>query len=228
MNAIIFDMDGVLVDSMHYHAESWDIVLKTVGVCIDRKIIYELEGANYRLVINSIFRQFGRIPTEEEIQEIGRKKLSIFEQIAQPKLFDGIKELLEKIRKKYQLAVVSGSNRRTVHRIIHGFFPDTFQVIIDGESTKACKPSPEPYLLAIQKLGVAKDQCLVIENAPLGIQSAKAAGLRCFAIVSYLGKEYLKEADLIIDDHGELGKCIQEEEERTESNNVLVQSAVIN
>ena len=108
MNAIIFDMDGVLVDSMHYHAESWDIVLKTVGIRIDRKIIYELEGANYRQVIDSVFRLFGRIPSEGEIQEIGRKKLHIFEEIAQITPFNGIKELLEKLRQKYQLAVVSG------------------------------------------------------------------------------------------------------------------------
>ncbi|MFO0793995.1 MAG: HAD family phosphatase [Candidatus Brocadiaceae bacterium] len=219
MNAIIFDMDGVLVDSMHYHAESWDVVLKTVGIRIDRKIIYELEGANYRQVIDSVFRQFGRIPSEEEIQEIGKKKLHIFEEIAQIKPFDGTKKLLEKLRQKYQLAVVSGSNRRTVRSIINGFFPDTFQIIIDGESMKVCKPSPEPYLLAVRRLGVAKDQCLVIENAPLGIQSAKAAGLRCIAIVSYLGKEYLKEADVVIDSHRELEKCIQEEETRTEANN---------
>ncbi|HHT9111173.1 MAG TPA: HAD family hydrolase, partial [Candidatus Brocadiaceae bacterium] len=161
MNAIIFDMDGVLVDSMHYHAESWDIVLKTAGIHIDRKIIYELEGANYRQVIDIVFSQFGRVPSEEEIQEIGKKKLHIFEEIAQIKPFDGTKELLEKLRQKYQLAVVSGSNRRTVHSAINGFFPDTFQVIIDGEAMKVCKPSPEPYLLAVQRLGVAKDQCLV-------------------------------------------------------------------
>lgn len=214
MKAIIFDMDGVLVDSMPYHAEAWDIVLKTVGINIDRKIIYELEGVNYRQAIDIIFRRFGRVPTEEEIQEIARKKLAIFEQIERVKPFEGIKELLETLKPKYKLAVVSGSNRKTVRATLNTFFPDTFQVIIDGDETRISKPSPEPYLLAVRRLGISKDQCLAIENAPLGIRSAKSAGLRCLAVATYLGRECLKEADLIVNNHRELGKYIQEEAER--------------
>lgn len=217
MKAIIFDMDGVLVDSMHYHAEAWDIALKTVGISIDKKVIYELEGANYRQVIDFILRQYGRIPTEEEIEELGRKKLAIFEQIEHVKPFDGIKELLETLKPRYKLAVVSGSNRKTVHATINTFFPNTFQVIIDGEDTKISKPSPEPYLKAIERLGISKDHCLVIENAPLGIRSAKSAGLRCIAVTTYLDRECLKEADLIADNHREIGKYIQEEEGREDA-----------
>ncbi|HHT9144331.1 MAG: HAD family phosphatase [Candidatus Brocadiaceae bacterium] len=215
MQAIIFDMDGVLVDSMHYHAEAWDVALKTVGISIDKKIIYELEGANYRQVIDIILRQFGRIPTEEDVQDIGSKKLTIFGQIARVKPFDGIRELLETLKPKYKLAVVSGSNRSTVHETLNTFFPDTFHVVVDGEETKICKPSPEPYLKAVERLGVSKDRCLVIENAPLGIRSAKSAGLRCIAVTSYLGQECLKEADLILDNHREIGLYIQNAEKTT-------------
>ena len=213
MQAIIFDMDGVLVDSMHFHAEAWDSALKTVGIAIDKKIIYELEGANYRQVIDIILRQYGRIPTEEEIQDIGSKKLTIFGQIARVKPFDGIKELLDTLRQTYKLAVVSGSNRSTVHETINAFFPDTFQVIVDGEETRICKPAPEPYLNAVQRLGVPDDQCLVIENAPLGVRSARSAGLRCIAIATYLDRECLKEADVVIDTHAEIGKYINNEVE---------------
>jgi beta-phosphoglucomutase len=213
MKAIIFDMDGVLVDSMSFHADAWELVMKTVGITIDKRLIYDLEGANYRQVIDAIFRGAGRIPTEEEIQVLARKKIEIFEQIEHVKPFADVQELLETLKPKYKLAVVSGSNYKTLHKIICTFFPNTFEVIIDGEITKMSKPSPEPYLIAVQKLGVPKDQCLVIENAPFGIRSAKSAGLRCIAIPTYLGKEYLKEADLIIDNHREIGKYIQEEAE---------------
>lgn len=203
-------MDGVLVDSMPYHADAWYLVLKAMGIRIDKKIIYELEGANYRQVVDIILRQHGRVPTEEEIQEIGRKKLAIFEQIEQSKPFDGMKELLETLKPKYKLAVVSGSNRRTVDATISTFFPNIFQVLISGEDTKISKPSPDPYLKAVEKLGIAKDECLVIENAPFGIRAAKSAGLRCIAVTSYLDKEYLKEADTIAEKHGEIGKYIEE------------------
>lgn len=213
MKAIIFDMDGVLVDSMPYHADAWYLVLKAMGIRIDKKIIYELEGANYRQVVDIILRQHGRVPTEEEIQEIGRKKLAIFEQIERSKPFDGMKELLETLKPKYKLAVVSGSNRRTVDATISTFFPNIFQVLVSGEDTKISKPSPDPYLKAVEKLGIAKDECLVIENAPFGIRAAKSAGLRCIAVTSYLDKECLKEADKIADKHGEIGKYIGEEED---------------
>ncbi|MDN3512240.1 MAG: HAD family phosphatase [Candidatus Jettenia sp.] len=209
MQAILFDMDGVLVDSMPYHAEAWGMILKTVGINIEKKLIYELEGANSRQVIDAIFRQFGRIPTDEEIQEITRKKLEIFEQIAQVKPFDGIQEFLETVKSKCKLAVVSGSHRQTVKKTIDTFFPDTFEVVIDGEETKISKPSPEPYLIAVRKLHIPKDHCLVVENAPLGIRSAKSAGLRCIAITTYLGREYLKEADWIAENHREMIAYIQ-------------------
>lgn len=214
MKAILFDMDGVLVDSMPYHAEAWSSVFKTIGIHIEKRVIYELEGANYRQVIDTILRQSGRIPTEEEIQELGHKKIEIFDQVKDIKPFDGIKELLETLKSQYKLAVVSGSNRKAVYKTVDTFFPNIFQVIVDGEVTKISKPSPEPYLIAVRKLGISKDHCLVIENAPLGVQSAKSAGLRCIAIPTYLPKECLKEADIIIGNHREIGRYIQAEAAR--------------
>ena len=107
--------------------------LKTVGIANDKKIIYELEGANYRQVIDIILRQFDRILTEEEIQDIGSKKLTVFGQIARVKPFNGIRELLKTLKAKYKLAVVSGSNRSTVHETLNTFFPDTFHVIVNGK-----------------------------------------------------------------------------------------------
>ncbi|MGQ3685251.1 MAG: HAD family hydrolase [Candidatus Loosdrechtia sp.] len=216
MKAILFDMDGVLVDSMFFHAEAWELVMKTEGITIDKKLIYELEGANYRQVVDAIFRSAGRIPAEEEIQKLASKKMEIFEQIEQVKPFAGMQELLEVLKPKYKLAVVSGSNYKTVHKILCTFFPNTFQVIIDGEITRISKPSPEPYLIAVQRLGVPKDQCLVIENAPFGIRSAKSAGLRCIAIPSYLGREYLKEADVIIENLREIVNYLQENTEHAD------------
>ncbi|MCZ7357885.1 MAG: HAD family phosphatase [Candidatus Methanoperedens sp.] len=216
MKAIIFDMDGVLVDSMADHAEAWKQALATVKIIIDRKDIYELEGSNHMQIVELVFRHFGLIPTEEIVQELSSKKVEIFNRIEHVRPFKGIKELLLSLKSKYKLAVVSGSNGKTVHSFMETFFPGIFQVIVDGDEVKKSKPSPEPYLMAVEKLGLGKEHCLVIENSPLGIRSAKSAGLRCLGIPTYLEREYLKEADVIVENHRELGKYIQLEEEREE------------
>lgn len=213
MKAIIFDMDGVLVDSMPYHAEAWKQAFATAGIEVEKRDIYELEGSNHMQTVDIIFRRFGRVPTDKDAKELSSRKIEIFNRIEQVMPFDGIKELLADLAPVYRLAVVSGSNRNTVHGLMNKFFPGAFQVIITGDDVKKSKPDPEPYLKAIEKLGVQKEDCIVIENAPLGIRSAKSAGLLCIAVVAYLGRESLKEADVIVERHRELGRALRSETE---------------
>jgi len=214
MKAVIFDMDGVLVDSMPYHAEAWKQTFLTAGIRIDREDIYELEGSNHRQIVEIIFRRSNRVPAEKDIQELNSRKIEIFNRIEHSKPFDGIKELLASLKQKYKLAVVSGSNKKTVHDLINRFFPNTFDIIIDGDESGEGKPSPAPYLKAIERLGIPVEHCVVVENAPLGIRAAKRAGLRCIAIPTYLDREKLKEADVIAESHRELGRYLRAEEER--------------
>jgi beta-phosphoglucomutase-like phosphatase (HAD superfamily) len=84
------------------------------------------------------------------------------------------------------------------------FYPGIFDVIVSGEDVKNGKPDPEPYEKAIAKLGLSKDECLVVENAPLGIESAKNAGVFCVGVPTYLDKTKLHEADIIVKNHAEL------------------------
>ena len=203
-------MDGVLVDSMPCHAEAWKRAFSTVGIDIRRKDIYELEGSNHKQVVDIIFKRSGRIASEEDMESLSDIKDDIFGQIEHVTPFEGMKELLSSLKKEYMLAVVSGSTRMTVHNMINKFFPDTFNIIIDGDQNIKSKPSPEPYLKAVEKLGISKGKCLVVENAPMGITSAKSAGLRCIAIPAYLGIEFMKGADAIAKSHKDLGKLIIE------------------
>jgi beta-phosphoglucomutase len=219
MKAIIFDMDGVLVDSMPYHADAWKKAFAIAGISIDREDIYELEGSNHKQVIDIIYRRFGRIPTEQDIQGLTRRKKDIYSQIERTMPFEGMIELLASLKSRHKLAVVSGSDRKTVRKTIDTFFPDTFDVIVDGDDTYEGKPSPLPYLKAAEKLGIPKEHCLVIENAPLGIRAAKKAGMICIAMPTYLDREQLKEADVIADSHKALGKYISAEEEREAEGN---------
>ncbi|HEX7627836.1 MAG TPA: HAD family phosphatase [Candidatus Methanoperedens sp.] len=202
--AVIFDMDGVLVDSMPYHADAWAIVFANVGIKIKRDDIYKIEGSNHIGIIRLVFEKAGRIPGPEDFLKLAEEKQEIFSKINKVTVFEGIYELIDILKNKYALAVVSGSDKEVVNELIGRFFPDTFSVLVTGNDVTEGKPSPEPYLKAVEMLKVRKDECIVIENAPMGVESAKRAGLYCIAIPTYVEPELLKNADIVLPDHARL------------------------
>lgn len=208
LKAVIFDMDGVLVDSMPYHADAWVSVFKDVGINIRREDIYDIEGSNHIGIIKLVFKRAGRTPEHADFLRLAQKKQEIFSKINKAKVFDGIYEFINSLKNKYLLAVVSGSDRAVVIELIERFFPDTFSAIVSGNNVKEGKPSPEPYLKALEMLKVNKDECIVIENAPLGVESAKRAGLYCIAIPTYVEPELLKDADVVLANHAMLKEYV--------------------
>jgi HAD superfamily hydrolase (TIGR01509 family) len=206
--AVIFDMDGVLVDSMPYHADAWKTVFAEVGIRIKREDIYDIEGSNHEGIIRLVFRKAGRTPTPEDFKALAKKKMEIFTKTNRVTVFHGIYECLELLKKKCLLGVVSGSDRAVVMGLLLRFFPNTFDAVVTGNDVKEGKPSPEPYLKAVGMLKIAKDECIVIENAPLGVESAKRAGLFCIAIPTYVEAHRLKDADIVLMNHGMLKEYI--------------------
>ena len=208
IKAVIFDMDGVLVDSMPYHADAWVSVFKDVGINIRREDIYDIEGSNYTGIINLVFKKAGRKPESSDFIKLAQKKQEIFSKINKVRVFDGIYECINSLRNKCLFGVASGSDRAVVIELIERFFPKTFTAIVSGNDVKEGKPSPEPYLKAVEMLKVNKDECIVIENAPLGVESAKRAGLYCIAIPTYVEPELLKDADVVLANHAMLKEYI--------------------
>ncbi|KKM03430.1 hypothetical protein LCGC14_1774540, partial [marine sediment metagenome] len=104
----------------------------------------------------------------------------------------------------YSLALVTGTRLEVVKKVLQMGLDDVFKIVITGEMVSNGKPDPEPYLKAVNELGVNKKDCLVVENAPAGIASAKNAGLTCFAVQTSLPGEYLKDADKIFQSIDEL------------------------
>jgi beta-phosphoglucomutase len=204
LKAVIFDMDGVLIDSMAYHADAWKTVLAEQGVNITRQDIYDIEGSNHKGVISLMYRKAGKVPDSKEFDELALKKREVFRSINQSKPFDGIIECLDKLKNKFRIGVVSGSDRIEVMEFIGRFFPGVFDVVIAGDDVRQGKPSPEPYLKAVELLGIEKEECFVIENAPLGVESAKSAGLYCIAMPIYVKPHQLKKADVVLKNHAAL------------------------
>ena len=110
--------------------------------------------------------------------------------------------------KGYKLGLVTGTNSSRVRKILTAGLLELFDSIVTGDDVKKGKPHPEPYLNAAKMLGVAPGKCVVIENAPYGIESAKRADMFCVAITTSLPIEYLKRADKIIDKLEQLSSII--------------------
>ena len=103
---------------------------------------------------------------------------------------------------------MTGGHRERVDLIVDKYLNGQFKVVVCSDDVKNTKPYPEPFLKGIELLKIKNDECLVIENAPLGIQASKAAGIKTIAIETTLPQEYLKEADIIVQSFKEVQSAI--------------------
>jgi HAD superfamily hydrolase (TIGR01509 family) len=183
--AVMFDMDGVLYDSMPHHAIAWQESMKRFDINMTADDAYATEGARGVDTIRMMVRkQKGKEITEEEAQHMYDVKTDIFHHMEQAPVFDGVLTLMEKIHKAgLSVNVVTGSGQRPlIKRLLSDFgrYLDEDH-ITTAYDVKRGKPNPDPYLAGLRKAGNLKPwEGIVIENAPLGVKAGVAAG--CFTI----------------------------------------------
>ena len=208
---VFFDMDGVLYDSMGAHADAWSKAFEHFGIDFSPEMVYRNEGRTAHSTINLVYQQNEeRLATESEIDQIYSKKSELIEVYPDAIPFTGAKAMMGELKGKgIDIWVVTGSMQdkylSALLRDFEGLI--TADKIICGRDVTHGKPDPEPYLTALHKSGLLADEVIVIENAPLGIQSAKAAGIYTVAInTGILDDSILWEsgADLLFKDWNEL------------------------
>jgi beta-phosphoglucomutase len=205
--AVFFDMDGVIVDSMPYHFISWSEAARKYNVHINPMVIFSMEGAKYVDVLAPVFKKSNKSLTSEIINQIPKEREELLKKYFKRYIFEGISELIKSLKSTCTLVgIVTGSYYREVERILPKELLDLFDTIVAGDSVEKGKPDPEPYFKAACNLKVEPNNCLVVENAPYGIKAAKAAGMTCFAVATSLPKEYLSQADKVFETHEELYK----------------------
>jgi HAD superfamily hydrolase (TIGR01509 family) len=185
LKAILFDMDGVLYDSMPNHARSWSIVMQSHGFNMTEEEAYLHEGRTGDNTINIISKREGKNLSEEMRKSIYREKVVAFGSCPKVLPMKGSSELLRKVAANgLSVLLVTGSGQPSLLDSLNKNFPGTFvrERMVTAFDVKKGKPNPEPYLLALQKGDLKPDEVVVIENAPLGIESAKAAGLFVIAV----------------------------------------------
>lgn len=218
MNAFFFDMDGVLFDSMPRHAIAWEEVMKLHGLPFTAYDCYINEGRTGESVIREAFQKaLGRDATPDEVTTIYAEKSAYYHQLLQTTTptIPGIEDVLHFVKEKgAQIWVVTGSGMRTLLDSLNTVFPAIFQRdrMITAFDVTHGKPDPEPYLKAWERSGLPKEQCVVIENAPLGIRSGKAAGLTVYAVnTGILTRDDLAQADQVFDSMAELLDFLQKQ-----------------
>lgn len=198
--ALIFDMDGVLVDSMHLHATAWKMAFSEAGIIISPESIFRLEGANDRGIVESILYEKGISGSFDSFSSIAVRKRALFN-VMDVKPFQGINYYLELLSCNHLIAVVSGSDRNAVDGILGRHFHVHFDAVVSGDDIVNGKPSPDPYLKALEYLGTDPENCIVFENAPYGVEAAKNAGIYCIGIPTYVDPQLLGTADRVLEDH---------------------------
>ncbi|MFQ5629724.1 MAG: HAD family hydrolase, partial [bacterium] len=142
-----------------------------------------------------------KLAHEKENTVIAEKKIAVF-----PAISDVLTELRNSTTK---LGMVTGSNLKLIQSVISQAIQNLFDVIITADDVTNGKPAPEPYLCAAKKLQIPSENCLVVENAPMGIQSAKAAGMQVIGITTTLSRQHLQHADFVVENFQELRKTLK-------------------
>lgn len=191
MKAFFFDMDGVLFNSMPHHAVAWETVMQRHGLQFTQRDCFLQEGRTGHDVINDALMRLNsdRHVTDEEIEAIYNEKSKLFVELGGAQPMAGVLQVLQAIHAQpdTQIWIVTGSAQRTLFGQLDTVFPGIFsrERMITALDCPHGKPRPDPYLRAWERSGLSKEECCVIENAPLGLQAAKAAGL--FTIVVNTG-----------------------------------------
>jgi len=207
LKAVLFDMDGVLFDSMPAHVVAWSQAIREQGVIFTEEEGYLHEGRTGKGTINIIFkRAFNREATPEELKRIYKRKTELFEGQPEAPVMPGAQELLKQVQNNnLQRILVTGSGQESLLSKLNRFFPGQFtpaKMVTAYDVTKG-KPNPEPYLQGLCKAGVQSYEAIVVENAPLGVEAAKAAGIFTIAVnTGKLSDHYLLDAGADLLFHG--------------------------
>lgn len=199
LRAVLFDMDGVLFNSMPLHAKAWSIVMNEAGYDFPEESVYLNEGRTGSDTINIVHTmQFGEPASPALVDTLCKKKCDIFDTYPEAPQMAGAHELVKKVKQcGLTPMIVTGSGTPTLIARIQGNFPGLFEErhIITGFDVKRGKPHPDPYLLALERGGFKPSEAIVVENAPLGVTAGVAAGIFTIAAnTGPLSPDVLKEA----------------------------------
>ncbi|MBN1897001.1 MAG: HAD family phosphatase [Candidatus Aenigmarchaeota archaeon] len=208
IKAVIFDWDGTLADSLKYHYAAYKVALEPY-MKLKPGDIYKREGGKSMDIISDLLRNVQI--DEYEMKRIVERKQKYYKYNAVSiRMLPGGRKLIENLRKlNFKIGLATGTHREGLMMSLKEDEVGLFDYILTADETKKAKPDPEPYINCMKALDVRPEETVVIENAPLGVESAKSAGCLCVAITSTVKKEDLKRADFVVGSLDEVGDIIK-------------------
>jgi len=208
-DAVIFDMDGVIVDSEPLHEQAFMETFHALGYGDTHGVNFkEYLGRSDRAVWNFFMNKHQPSQTVEELTDLKEGRLVKVLREREP-LFPGVTELIDALSKKYPLAVASGSVHRVIKQVLElrnlkRFFP----TVVSSEDVPQGKPSPDIFLRTADLLGVKPSRCCVIEDTTAGIQAGVSAGMTVIAITNTYPADALGKAHRIVRSYGEIHQLL--------------------
>ncbi|MCK4357950.1 MAG: HAD family phosphatase [Candidatus Cloacimonetes bacterium] len=199
VKGILFDLDGVIVDTLHYHFLAWQEMFKRKDGEVKELTVLIHEGRSSKEILPILIKESGIQIPEEKWNDFIEEKRKYYRSIVKVIFYPDALDTVRKLRKLgIKCALVTACAKKNMEKALTSEQRALFNIIVTGDDIPRAKPNPDPYEIAQTQLGYKKEECLVVENAPLGIQSAKAAGIRCAVIATTLPMEYLKGADFYL------------------------------
>lgn len=186
ISACIFDLDGVIVDTAHYHFLAWKRLAGELGYELTLADNENLKGVSRMRSLEIVLQLGGVTASEHEKELMANKKNTWFNdyvgQMIPDEIFPGVKELIHELKNKgIKVGLASSSkNAKTVIKLLN--IHNEFDAIVDGTMIEHTKPHPEIFLLTAKRLGVRPEECLVFEDAEAGVAAALAAGMKCVGV----------------------------------------------
>lgn len=214
MKIIIFDFDGVILDSENSHFIAFNEGLKNLNINISEDEYYsKYISLDDRSVITNVVNDKNISVTNEEIDMIIKNKNDYFESrlIDNSKLFPGVEELIIQLSKNFVLSIGSGANRSEIIKTLkNNNIYDYFEIIVSANEVNNPKPNPETYNRVLDNINTDFNinEIIVIEDSPGGIEAAKSAGLKCIAITNTFDNKQLRKADIIVSNYEDILKYL--------------------
>lgn len=199
LKAVLFDMDGVLVDSEEFICKAAIEMFREKGLTVKPEDFIPFVGTGENRYIGGVAEKYN---FSVDIVAVKKRTYEIYDKIVRSKLkpLPGVEEFIASCkRKNLKIAVATSADEVKMNINLReiGLPVETFDITVNGLQIERKKPFPDIYLKAAELLGVPPESCLVVEDAPSGIKAARAAGMKCLAVMSSFKEKELKDADWI-------------------------------